>query len=87
MPSLGTVEVSSSKTQIKSRVSRESDKPQLRILIPRLEYGFEPDPNDADGVRVFNVVGSRTKITLRWQNGTTTTDWASDLLPYYHVDE
>lgn len=38
-------------------------------------------------VDVLNITEIRTKVRLRWQDGTETEDWASELVPYHDIDE
>ena len=36
---------------------------------------------------VYKVVENRTKLTLRWQDGTETEEYSAGLVPYRNVDE
>jgi ubiquitin-conjugating enzyme E2 O len=36
---------------------------------------------------ILKIIESRSKVTLRWQDGTETEDWAKELVPYHNIDE
>lgn len=38
-------------------------------------------------LRVYKVVENRTKLQLRWQDGTDTEEFSSGFVPYRNVDE
>nr|XP_031861429.1 uncharacterized protein CI109_003033 [Kwoniella shandongensis]KAA5528501.1 hypothetical protein CI109_003033 [Kwoniella shandongensis] len=38
-------------------------------------------------VTSLNIVESRSRLTLRWQTGKETEEWATDLVPYRNVDD
>lgn len=38
-------------------------------------------------LRVFKVIQNRTKLQLRWQDGTETEEFSSGFVPYRNVDE
>jgi ubiquitin-conjugating enzyme E2 O len=35
----------------------------------------------------LKVIESRSRVRLRWQDGTETEDWAKELVPYHNIDE
>ena len=35
----------------------------------------------------LKMIGARSKLSLIWQDGSCTEEWASDVVPYHHVDE
>ena len=51
-------------------------------------YGFQPTVY-ANGrqLRVLTICESRSRVTLRWQDGKETQDWAAELVPYHNIDE
>ncbi|KAK8844131.1 hypothetical protein IAR55_006925 [Kwoniella newhampshirensis] len=63
----------------------------LRFKDPADEtrYGVKPTVH-AGGmktVKAMKVVESRSKLTLRWQSGEETEEWAIDMVPYRNVDD
>ncbi|ORX39251.1 hypothetical protein BD324DRAFT_619003 [Kockovaella imperatae] len=69
---------------ITDRALRDSLEIEDSVYTTRTD--FRPRPVKST-ISSLKIVGARSKLTLRWQNGSVTTDWASDVVPYQNVDE
>ena len=74
---------------------KEDETSELGQLLPRgsltpcEEYELQlPPASPMDSVgRVMKIVDSKTRLTVVWQDGTVSEEWATEMVPYRNIDE